>query len=346
MNVVVGPDELRLSVVVTVSPFDESMSNAVESIATCIRFVRDFHVVRPGGYASGDELWTQHMATLTKSGLDPSDIHVHSSGTLDPSLLKGRAVMELEPDVCVTEGAFETLLTDMVRYRNLSDHYAIASDLFIQSNAPFLTQVIPLIMYGYLVVIMALDTFRSFCNKFQYHRTVDVCVRFVYTTFPKQALIARHRWWTWFLYTGVRPVHPPHGRCTQAPPEADQGTNLLWRTIRNHRHLGFPGLWMIGFAVYYYVAMNSYAHVLLLVFRYDKAALAMDVWHSSWLAIHLVHFMIIAYISYVYLDFPYGALFFHLLFYPFYLATFPIIWLVMRFVPVRETRKSLSKKEK
>lgn len=323
---------MKVSVIVNVSSFGESPFNAIHTIASCRKYVSDVHIVKSGGYSDEDPEWSSYLELLR-----PLSVTVHPTGTLDLTKVAELAVVEMEAEMVATEGAFEILLGDMMANHKSCDLYAVASVAYIESD-PTARWWSPhawwsALAYGYLVVILVFDTIRSLFHLCLYHRSQDLCARFVYRSFPRVTFLARYRWWTWYFWTGMHSVRRTDGCCIQKPP-VEAGWPFVWKTLRTHRGLA-PGVWLVAYGLYLYHFLYGPISYLMMT----KTAAPLDVWMASWCATHALHFLFVIYSSWLYLDLPTGTFCLLILLYPGYLVTFPVVWLFARYLLVAKSSR-------
>ncbi len=224
------PLENRVSAVITISEFNESPEQAIQSVLENPQFFADLHLVK-FGYSSHEVLylgWEKDLEALGGLGLEPM---WHAK----------------------LDGAVKTMLEDMLYYTN-RDHFGVSSITFIEHDDGFKVTPrvwIEALSYGFLLVILMMDTFRSMLNLLQYHRTVDLRADLTITTYPNRTRVARDRWWIWWLFTGISPSRRGGAACMQVPSQKDQGFKFVLRTVKMHSGMGL-GLWIFGFLLYWF----------------------------------------------------------------------------------------------
>lgn len=308
----------QVSAVVEVSPWQEDATPALESVRDLPQ-VYDVHVVCSGGFAH------PLLAELDKP------VEVHGSGKLDASKLGCRAAIHLGADVSMTPAAAEALIEDMTTTEY--DHYAISTPLIIERDDITLAALWGSLAYGFLLVLMVLDTLRSALTWFRHHRAADVRATLVYHSYPKRAREAhppsRWRWWIW---TRVHPLRRLDGTTGQVPAPPDQGWALLWRTIYTHRQLGPDLWWPPAFGFYYWLFALPWWRLWL-----GKTLIAGS---YLWWTPEALHYLLVAYVAHQHMTTPYWpVLVLQVVLYPVYLSLAPLIYVFMRWWPVRAQLK-------
>ncbi len=326
--------ERRVSAIITISAADESPEQAVTSVLENQRFFEDLHIVK-FGYSSHAHLyngWDQDLEDLKACGLDPV---WHSE--LDVSKLRSRAAIEIEPDLRVCDGAFCTLFKDMETNTNC-DHFGVSSITYIRLEDHKDPRAwIEALTYGFLLVVMMLDSLRSLANLSLYHRSVDLRGRLITTTWPNRVRLAPHRgwvwytgWFTWWFQSGISTSKHAGAACMQLPSQKDQGFALVLRTIKTHKHMGF-GIWLIGYLLYWLL----FAWPIWTPFVNPHSRIGMwfarDMTALYWIIPYMLHTVVVGYIAWLYMEFPLRLLPLQVVLYTFYLTASPAIFLYARF---------------
>lgn len=238
----------KLSVVIQVSEFHEPATAAVTSILENRAFIEDVHIVQYG-YINTLPHWDDLMAKLSAVGLTAT---WHSQ--LDASKLRCKAVVVLPADLYAGSSAFEALRDTIDAYggqtRGLMryggyDQFAVSSTVY--NDAANVS-----VSYGWLCVILVLDTLRQWINFGHYHRSCDLRAFAVSSYWSKdepRVSLPPHRWWRWWIGTGVCPPLSVGSACTQIP-QLQHGFAFVLRTLKTHQSMGL-GIWLLGFLLYY-----------------------------------------------------------------------------------------------
>lgn len=347
------PEGCRADAVITLSGAGESPERAITSVLANARYFCALHIVQEA-YSSTRNLypgWRKDVDQLRAAGLNPV-WHIR----LDPRQLKSRAVVYIEPDLGVLDSALDTLFADMLQNAHRKSQFAVCSVLSI----PYATgdwkrsrAWIDVSAYGFLLVLMMMDTFRWLVNATRYHRTSDLRAQTVATTYPSTSQLVERPRFRWLLWTGVAPTLRGQGSVVQTPSGArDGGWAFVMRTIEKHNHLGlWLSLWPWAFALYYLVfawpwwntLLGSTSSASLWTLLVNSPLTASSVWSVTtqalfqrnptgpvWLAGYLLHGACVALVAHASLNLPMGATPALILLYPFYLALFPLIYVVGR----------------
>lgn len=323
------PAERRVSAVIRISEFDESPEQAVQTVLENPQFFKDLHIVK-FGYSTVEKLypeWPTDLEALEKLGLSPV---WHAD--LDLRKLETHAIVELTPDLRATDGALTALIEDMNKYGGSCDHYAVSSITFVEyAKRPTPGVVLEaLLSYGFLLVVLMMDTFRSAINLFQYHRTVDLRATFTMATYGERVRLAPNRWWMWWFFTGTCTSKRGGAACMQVPSEKDQGLQFVLRTIKTHRSLGI-GLWIFGFALYYFFFAWPYWNYLVDPRTRLGSWLSRDMTALYWMIPYLLHTALVGWVAWQWIELPFRLLPLLIIGYTFVLTVSPIILFYARF---------------
>lgn len=330
-----------VSVVIEISESNEDPTIAISSAVACAAqgLVRDVHIVQ-WGYERENPKWQHGLAELRKAEI-PFDIH----STLDTKKLQCSALVRMEPDLHVSDGAMR-LLIEQMRTQSVvgsfgvglaADHFAVTSTLWIEPVGKLTptTWINAVFAYGWLLVVYVLDSLRYMMNMGCYHRNVDLTGRFVASTYPNRVVLAPHRWWSPWITSGIaRPV-PGNAGCVLLPNAEDQGMTLLLRLLKTHRHMGFGICWFLFFVLYY--AMFSFPwwtlvlHKSSIPFWWMPVTVDVRQWAWYWLTLQAVHLLVVAIVSSRQLHIPWNLQALHVLLYPLFLATAPPLFLYARY---------------
>ncbi len=329
------PRHRQVSGVIRISEFDESPEQAVQTILASPHFFADVHLVK-FGHSSLEKFypgWDKDLAALRALNLDPV---WHSQ--LDHKKLKTHALVNLTPDVRSTDGALATLIDDMDKNGGSCDHFGVSSITFIEYDTKPVSPVVVLeamFSYGFLLVILMMDTFRSIINLFQYHRTSDLTCDFTTTTYGGRVRVAPNRFLFWWFFTGISPSKRGGAACMQIPSENDQGLTFLLRTIKTHSN----GLWIFGFALYWWLFSWPLANYILDSRTRWGYWLIRDMTALYWAIPYILNTALVGYVAWMHVEFPFRLLPVHVLLFTFFLTASPLILLYGRFHTSRASWK-------
>lgn len=328
-----------VSILIEVSEADESPSALLAELASFgPELVSDVHLVQ-WGYRSDNPQWKPGLDALTHAGI-PWMLH----STLKLDQLRSKALVRMEPDTHITDGALRMLVEQMRAapdgwFSRFCDHFALSTTIWIEPDPerkPTLREWgEATLAYGWLLVMLVLDSLRYMLNFGAYHCNTDVTARLVSVTFPNRTVVAPHRWWIWGGFgTGMAtPLSGAGATCMLLPlPGREQGFAFVWRLLRTHRTMGV-GVWIVGFALYYgFFALPWWMWLLprnvvpwVLAHGWDPRT-----WPYYWSLLQVGHLLIVAIISYRRLYVPWGLQSLQVLMYPLYLATAPLAFVYAR----------------
>lgn len=325
-----------VSVLIEISDADESPAALLSELASFgPGLVSDVHLVQ-WGYRSDNPQWTAGLTALNAANIP---YYMHSQ--LKLSELRSKALVRIEPDTHLTDGVLNMLIEQMRSapdgwLSRFCDHFAVSTTIWIEPTGKPTLQAWTdaALAYGWLLVMLVLDSFRFVLNAGAYHRNMDVTARLVSVTFPNRTVLAPHRWWRWGGFgTGMATPLSGGEACMLLPlPGKDQGFGFVLRLLRTHRSMGF-GIWLIGYVLYYALFSAPWWSLLfprtsiplILGFGFDPRN-----WPWYWQMLQLAHLIVVAIVSYRQLYVPWGLQSLQILLYPFYLATSPLIFLYAR----------------
>lgn len=326
-------EDYKAEAILTISEFNESPELAIKSVLRNAKFFAALHIVQ-FGYSDSKPLykdWASDCEALTALGLAPQ---WHS--TLDPTKLKKQAVIYLSGDVDVLEGAMVILYEDMIRGAGHYDHYAVSTSVNLNSkehnNWRNAARWLDIPWYGFLLVILALDTLRYVFSFRKYHCTIDLRAQTIVTEYPHYAHLSGNRWWAWLFFTRICGVKWGGKALQQKPSASTGGLSHVLRTIKTHNHMGFGIWWIIGFLIYY--ALFAYpwwpplwtpvsnSILVILTAAFDPTAF----WFK-----YTLNCAFVWSVAYTNLHLPLGSLAPLVLLFPIYLAISPLIFIVGRF---------------
>lgn len=341
--------DFPIDAVISISSFGESPKRAIRSVLRYPKRFKALHIVQHG-YSTTHSFykgWSEDLQLLKRNGLDPI---WHSK--LDPDKLVSQAVIHIEPDLQVKDGALDLLCEDMKDNNKWNSHFAVSSITCLETVTNW-KDYASTVFYGFIVVLAVFDSLRSFFNGFRYHRTVDLRGQTTYTTFPKKVELAPTRWWTWLLFTRTNVLIKGGSALLQIPTYADRGFNFVLRTIQTHRHLGI-GIWIPWFFVYYMFFAwpwwsPIFAHYkipyLTKVFGWILEREPPFYWivewtilgrsgvhfNPAWQILHFLHLIMVGFITWMYVVLPPkmgGGI---VIMYPIYLMFAPLLFLYGQF---------------
>ena len=327
----------QIAAVIQISEFDESCEHAVQSVLENHQHFCALVLVKHG---FTKQTLSYPTFRADEEALQKAGVQVIWQSQLDVLALPSaaRAIIRLEPDVRVSDAAFRALINDMTVYSY--DHYAVSSILIIDSRKTRDPRTwFSGLSYGFLLVVLMLDTFRSLVSLFRYSRTVDVCGQLLQITFPNKIRLAPYKWYMWWFGTGICKTQTGDSAAIQFPAEKDQGIGFVLRTIKTHKHMSI-GLWWLFYAVYYAVFAFPFWNWLLNPRSVWGQWLVRDLTALYWIIPYLLHTALVAYIAWRNVEFPktYVPLVgdqslllpLQVLLYTFYLTLSPLVFLYAR----------------
>lgn len=291
-------DKGQVSLVIEVSKFNE---NPLPAWNSGKELFDDIHIVCHGGVYSFP------------------NVTYHSNGVFDPTKAKHLAIIRVTADTRFTSAAVDQLKQDMQVYHESCEHFAVSSTTVLDYPTLFGS-----FWYGFLLVILMLDTLRSIASVFQYQRACDMRASFLHQTYPGQVYEATPPRLRWLFFTRMFRTRRLDGACSQYPEDADQGFSFVWRTIYTNRNMKLYGIkWIFGFLMYYY---------LFSIIFFSTGAV--------WVYLHIINYLFVAYLTQQYIITPYWwMLVLQVIIYPIYLTVFPIVFLLLRIIPPRVINK-------
>lgn len=292
----------QVAAVVTISEFDESCEHAVASILENSSLFNCLVLVKHG--------WSKQTLPYPtfesdKEKLAAANIELIWQSQLDVTALPPsvRAIIRLEPDVRVSEAAFRALIEDMTNYAY--DHYAVSSILIIDHEHTRDPRVwFGGLWYGFLLVVLMLDTFRSWINFGRYSRSVDVRGQLLQITFPNKVRLPADRWYMWWFGTGICRTRAGDAAAIQFPAEKDQGIGFVLRTIKTHKHMGIGLYWPVFFALYWMLFSLPVWNLFLSPRSMLGQWLVRDMTALYWMIPYLLNTALVGYIAWRNVEFP------------------------------------------
>ena len=325
----------KVCAVISISEFDESCEQAVASILENPSYFDQLLLVKQG-FSSLTEPYKGFQADVGE--LEKLGINVSWQSQLNVAACKARAIVRLEPDVRVTDGAIKTLIDDMLEQSDSKDHFAVSSILILDTEKS--PPLVESMSYGFLLVIMMLDSFRSLFAMFRYNRTVDLRGQLLSISFPNRVRLAPNRWWAWWIGTGICRTRYGGSAAIQMPDEKDQGVSFVLRTIKTHNHMGI-GIWMLFFFIYYALFAFPIWNWFLSPHSMLGRWLVRDMTALYWLIPYILHTALVAIVAWWSAEFPktyvpfagYRGLLLpiQVLLYTFYLTASPLVLVYGRF---------------
>lgn len=311
----------------------ENGDGAALSVLRCIRYfpLRRIHIVK-SGFVPDDHFSNAIMIILTENKVE---LMLHGS-KLKLDQVDPLAIVHISPDHWIHPSAIDRLLVSMKDGCHRHSQFAVATNV-IFSNAGGLWNPatwLACAAYGFLNVLLVLDVFRSLLNLTKYQRTNDLRAETLSVSWPhKKVLIATSRW-AWLLGTGVNGTCPAEEDAQQKVPRPDGGMAFVFRSIYTRwRSTRFSILWIFFCCVYYiafsYPWWNSIVASTFSKQGYMYWLLYRDVWNNSaWQVWYILHTCLVGTIGSLYMTFPIRTLPATLLLYSFYLAVFPVVYVL------------------
>lgn len=324
--------------VITVSGNDESMRTGLETVLRCKKFLgRRLHIVKPG-FSPLDDLTQNERDALHKEGFE---LVVHD--VLDPSKIEQRmAAIFIGPDLQVTEAGMQKLYDNMKATHHRHSHFAVSSNLRFEGHDDWRNPQnwISAGAYGFLLVIMMLDIFRSLLNFTKYHRTCDLRSQTLTHTYPNKKYFTPRRWWMWLVRTGVSGVNDGGADVLQIVPARDGGWPFVFRTINQHSHMSLVSpRWGLYYWTYYFLFSWPWWSRFLppmpgghWYYQIATFLLYRDMTNGFWVWYYMMHLALVGICAGMYMSAPIHIITLagQILLYPFYLAVSPIVFLIGR----------------
>ena len=171
----------------------------IGSIIDMSMYISELHIVKHG-YKDREEIYKGWLDD--KKDLDRKNIRVIWHSKFDPKKVRTTAIVYVQPDMQICDGAIRTLHEDMVAAaadRSTQTHFAVSSVTAIFLDKAYRWSPmcwLHALTYGFLLVIMTMDWMRSIFNLYKYQRATDLRGRTVFQTFPQRAELAPDRWIT------------------------------------------------------------------------------------------------------------------------------------------------------
>lgn len=312
--------------VIDISPWGESLNNAIESILRCrSHFGARLHIVS-AGFDPKIQLSESHQAALSHAKLEivahGAELNLAYVGTL--------ALLHVPPEMEFHPGAMETLLKNMNDTHHRHSHFAVSTTVELQSrSAWYHWSWIAASAYGFLNVLLVLDTLRSVWKLTKYHRWCDLRMETLRLAWPHQMVQTPISRWVWLWKTGVSGTNKSSNDAKLKVAWPDAGWRFVFRSMRLHAGFGFR--WSVFLWLYYFTFAYPWWSALI---SEPKASwigflLYRDIFNSPlWLMWHAWHLLIVAIVTMRYTSYPLRILPATILLYPFYLAAFPLVYLV------------------
>jgi hypothetical protein len=321
-----------ISAVITFSA-NESGLAAVQSVLNNANYFSDVHIVKPLGYDDSEEHYPGWREQETK--LRAADITIHTHSHFDSSRLHTDFAIMVTPDTFFKTAALASIMDDIKAWPSC-DNFAVASCTIIKpKDGAARTFLSAFFSYGFLLVLLALDTWRHVLTFGQYHRTVDLRGVKRIRTYPNVTYMAPHRWWTWWVLNGICYARDSGAACQQIPHPRDQGWPFVLRTIKTHRHMSVFGLWVLGYAFYYWLFAFPWWSVFMNTQVRWMWWLHWDVTSRFWLTLALANIGFVGWISWLYMELPFLLLPLYVFTFPVWLAVSPIVFFYGRIYRLR-----------
>lgn len=334
-----------LAPVVSISSRNESPKHALNSILRCQSLEeiesKKVHIVK-AGFDPERDIPSDLVERLSEKKVE---LILHGPA-LKENKLNTLAVMHVPADLDFHPSSVERLAENMRASHKRHSHFAVSTKLRFEPEGNedwrYPRAWLKAFWYGFLNVVLMLDVMRSILNITKYHRACDLRAQTVTLTWPSWArLTPAGPWWRWWWGTRVCGVNTAQNDAVQRVCFKDAGFSLVARTIETHPHMKASSLlWLLGFGVYYSMFSYPWWNVFLsapsseypgLLGAYVSIAFYRDVWNSTgWLIWYGWHLIIVAIVAGRYMAYPLRVLAPTVLLYPFYLAAFPLIYLVAK----------------
>jgi hypothetical protein len=330
-----------VDIVIEISSFNENIQNAVFSVLLNKENVKALHIVESTG--AGEKriyypTWESDLQKLREEHKLEVLFHIHK---LDESKLRSHCACFMQGDMMVTPGVFETLFKNMQQYKQ-HDHFTVTSILMVLSE-PWSWRLLlsahffsAWFWYGYLLVLAAYDKFRYCLALGDYNRTMDLRASKIVTSFPNVRRLASN-WWWWRIpcFTNRSWVVYSEGCQQYVDTPADQGMQLVMRTIQSHRGFGLFSLPI--FFIYWLLFAFPFWMPFLYYFNVDMTPYGFWVWIFVWRAswfwalMYVGNMIFVSYVSWSYVSLPFRIVMpVQIVLTSLYLMTFPIILFIGR----------------
>jgi hypothetical protein len=325
---------------IAVSNDNESMEIALNSVIRCQDLLlKRLHICKPG-YNKYTDMSKAAYNALTKAGFD---IIVHN--VFDPDLVtQGMAIVRIAPNLQLTPDALKTLYRNMEKTHHRHSQFAVSSNIRFDGHDDMfsLQNWVNVLSYGFLLVIMVMDSLRSILNATKYHRTCDLRSQTLSRTYPcKNSVNKPSKFW-YLIWTRVSGRNEGDAECLEIVTQKDGGFPYVLRTIHQHMHMSLLNIrWGIFFWIYYllfsYPWWNQYLpplpvnvwHTMPWYYKLLSILLYRDMTNYAWIMWYGMHMVLVVGVTAIfYMDaaiYP-MTLVGHVLLYPFYVMLSPIIF--------------------
>lgn len=292
----------QVAAVIQISEFNESPQLAIKSVLqhsapfACVVLVKLNCTTDTVPYDGFD---------MDKQALKEKGIAVFWQSKLDVTKLPAnvRAIVRMEPDVIATEAAINALIEDMTDYTY--NYYAIATTLNIEHSKTRDPRVwFQSLSYGFLLVVLVMDTLRSWFSLFRYNRTVDMRGQKLQITFPNRISLASEHWYMWWIGTGICQTRNGGTSAQQMPAEKDQGIGFTLRTIKYHKQMTWGLWWPIFFALYYCAFAWPWYNYYLSPHSLLGKWLIRDMSQWYWQSLYLAHTALVGLLAWLEIKLP------------------------------------------
>jgi len=338
--------------VITVSSSNEELHTGLETIIRCKRyFGRRLHIVKEG-FRPLDDMTQGERDALEEAGFE---IIVHTK--FDESKVTDRmAAIFIGPDLQVTEGGMQKLYTNMKNSNHRHSYFSVSSNIKFEGQNDWRDHQnwINIGSYGFLLVILMLDLFRSILNLTKYHRTCDLRAQTLTHAYPNKKTFTRRPFWglSWILWTGVSGQNDGAADVLQIVSKTHSGWDFVFRTISQHAHMGLFNLkWGILFWTNYFLFSWPWWSRFLppipdthWYYQVATFLLYRDMTNGFWIWFYSMQLVLVAICAWMYMDTPIhiATLSGQILLYPVYVALSPIIFLIGRLYRPTRSRKKMS----
>lgn len=319
-----GHDDL-FAAVIERTDANESIELAIRSVINNKAYFCEVHIVQTQGKSA--KQYAKFEDDISSLGLPV----VYHSLRFNPNKIeRAHAAVFIQGDLQVTDGALNNLREDMVqsaRFHPSITHFAVESTLKVDTQQ----QRILSMFYGFWIVVLVLDFYRSLFNLNKYHRTNDLRAELVYTTFGRKEL-APERWSWWVWNNGMTRIIKGGAALLQSPSDKIP----VLRMIQTHRYMGF-GIWLLFYLVYYFFCALPWWNPLF--YSPERTLLSAIMTRSAftWYGIlwMVLHMLMAAVLTWRNMDMPLASI--QILLFPLYLTLSPAFFLFARWYTPRAT---------
>jgi hypothetical protein len=301
---------MSFAAVITITDWNESPQNAVKSIVSNKKYVKELHFVFPGYDEQREkELYSDWMKD--KQSLLDGGVEVYFDATLkvdyykDPKML----LVEIPPNCIMKLGDFELLSSKSKQCTEQQTHFGIGATLNLGKFS---------FWYGFLVVLSVMEWFMNVWFNKKLYQYTDVRARYImtkgkYKFFPLEHTVLSYFW-------NSHTAKKEYGNATVENLTSAKITTqwVLW----NNQTFKF-GLWILAFIPIYVFFTISWIGVLS-TFMHNNWVIT-----TSSVSMWIMEFIISYLIASNYLKVDYLVLL--CIFFPVYWILFPLVLVWAKF---------------